>query len=232
MVSTAPPSERLYEASLRQGQVKHALKTALACCLATGLSYYFRLPSGQFAPVFAYLLMTMGLPSPRLNWLLAQLAIGISAIVSALLLVAFGAAPLLYLAVTLLWIFTCLLFTNWFSLPASLGAMVSALGIFVMFSGDGWGDTVLLRRLLAQLSDRRFFGGCGPHPALAVEHPTGLFAAAGRSLRPSGSALPTGGRPHSCRRAARGGRVSPGVGPVPAAAPAPGARVTARPRHV
>jgi uncharacterized membrane protein YccC len=120
---------------LRQGHVKHALKTALACCLATVLSYYFRLPSGQFAPLFAYLLLTMGLPSPRLNWLLALSAIGISAIVSALVLVAFGAAPFLYLAVTLLWIFTCLLFTNWSSLPASLGAMVSALGIFVMSSG-------------------------------------------------------------------------------------------------
>jgi hypothetical protein len=136
MDSTAPPSERLYEASLRQGQVKHALKTALACCLATGLSYYFRLPSGQLAPVFAYLLMTLGMPSPRLNWLLALSAIGISAIVSALLVVAFGAAPFLYLAVTLLWIFTCLLFTNWFPLPATLGAMVSALGIFVIFMGS------------------------------------------------------------------------------------------------
>src|SRR5439155_12372358 len=36
----------------------------------------------------------------------------------------------------LLWIFTFLLFTNWFSLPATLGAMVSALGIFVFFDGD------------------------------------------------------------------------------------------------
>ena len=35
MVSTATPDERLYDASLRQGQVKHALKTALACCPAT-----------------------------------------------------------------------------------------------------------------------------------------------------------------------------------------------------
>ncbi len=135
MVSTAPPSESLYETSLREGQVKHALKTALACCLATGLCYYFRLSSGQLAPVFVYLLMTIGMPSPRLNWLLTQLAIGISAIVSALLLVAFGAAPFLYLAMTLMWIFTCLLFTNWFSLPATLGAMVSALGIFVNFHG-------------------------------------------------------------------------------------------------
>ena len=107
MVSTAPPSERLYEASLHQGQVKHALKTALACCLAAGLSYYFHLSSGQLAPVFVYLLLTTGLPSPRLNWLLAQVAIVLSASVSALLLVAFGAAPVLYLALTLLWIFTC-----------------------------------------------------------------------------------------------------------------------------
>ena len=135
MVSTAPPGERLYEASLRQGYVKHALKTALACCLATGLSYYFRLPSGQLAPLFAFLLLTMGMPSPRLNWLLTQLAIGISAIISALLLVAFGAAHFLYLSVTLLWIFTCLLFTNWFPLPATLGAMVSSIGLFVMFRG-------------------------------------------------------------------------------------------------
>jgi len=79
MVSTAPPSESLYEASLRQGQVKHALKIALACCLATALIYYFRVPSGQFAPLMALMLLTMGMPSPRLNWLLGQLAIGISA---------------------------------------------------------------------------------------------------------------------------------------------------------
>src|SRR5260370_35842036 len=114
MVSTAPPSEGLYEAALRQGQVKHALKTSLACCLAAGLSYLFRLPSGQLAPVFAYLLLTMGMPSPRLNWLLAQLGIVVSAIASALILVAFRDALLLYLAMTLLWIFTCLLFSNWF----------------------------------------------------------------------------------------------------------------------
>src|SRR5205809_5358610 len=123
MVSTAAQSERLYEEALREGQARHALKTALGCCLATALSFFFHLPSGQLAPVFAYLLMTMGMPSPRLNWLLVQVATGISAIVSALLLVAFGAAPFLYLAVTLLWIFTCLLFTNWFPFPATLGAM-------------------------------------------------------------------------------------------------------------
>src|SRR5262249_38603226 len=135
MVSTSLPTEGLYEASLRQGQVKHALKTALACCLATGLSYLFRLPSGQLAPVFAYLLLTVGMPSPRLNWLLAQLGIAVSAIASALILLALRDAPFLYLAVTLLWIFTCMLFTDWFPLPATLGAMVSALGIFVFFQG-------------------------------------------------------------------------------------------------
>src|SRR5207245_2522892 len=96
MVSTAAQSERLYEASLRQGQVKHALKTALGCGLATAFSFFFHLPSGQFAPLFAYLLMTIGMPSPRLNWLLSQLAIVVSAVVSALVLVAFGAAPFVY----------------------------------------------------------------------------------------------------------------------------------------
>src|SRR6266478_3898483 len=136
MVSTAAQSERLYEEALREGQVRHALKTALGCCLATALSFFFHLPSGQLAPVFAYLLMTLGMPSPRLNWLVSQLAIVVSALVSALVLVVFGAAPFVYLALTLLWIFTCVLFTNWFSLPATLGAMVSALGIFVFFDGD------------------------------------------------------------------------------------------------
>jgi uncharacterized membrane protein YccC len=135
MASIALPTEGVYEASLRQGQVKHALKTALACCLATGLSYFFRLPSGELAPVFAYLLLTMGMPGPRLNWLLTQLAIVISALASALILVAFRDALILYLAVTLLWVFSCLLFSNRFPLPATLGAMVSALGIFVFFQG-------------------------------------------------------------------------------------------------
>jgi hypothetical protein len=141
MDSTAPPSEHLYDASLRQGQVKHAVTTALACCLATSLTYFFHLPSGQLAPVFAYLLLTMGMPSPRLNWLLAQLAIVVSAIASALILVVFRDAAYLYQAVTLLWIFVCLLFSNWFPLPATLGAMVSALGIFTFFHGTV-GDTL------------------------------------------------------------------------------------------
>src|SRR5437763_1682804 len=106
MASSAPPIEGLYEASLHEGQVKHAVKTALACCLAAGLAYFFRLPAGQLVPVFAYLLLTLGMPSPRLNWLLAQLGIVTSAIASALILVAFRDALWLYLAVTLLWIFT------------------------------------------------------------------------------------------------------------------------------
>jgi hypothetical protein len=135
MVSTALPSELLYEVSLRQGQFKHALKTALACCLATGLSFLFHVSGGYFAPLFVFLIMNIGMPSPRLTWLLSQLAIVVSVIVSALVLVTFGAALFLYLAITLLWIFTCLLFSSWFPLPATLGAMVSALGIFVFFQG-------------------------------------------------------------------------------------------------
>jgi hypothetical protein len=111
MDSITLPTEGLYQASLHQGQVKHAVKTALTCCLATGMSYIFRLPSGQLAPVFAFLLLTAGMPSPRLNWLLALFAITVSAITSALILVAFRDALFLYLAVTLLWIFTVLLFS-------------------------------------------------------------------------------------------------------------------------
>jgi hypothetical protein len=141
MVSTAPPSEGLYEASLGQGHVKHSLKTALACCLATGLAYFFRLRAGQLAPVFAFLLLTMGMPSPRLNWLLAQLGIVVSALGSALILIAFRDALFLYLAVTLLWIFIVLLFSNWSPLPATMAAMVSALGIFTFFQGTV-GDTL------------------------------------------------------------------------------------------
>jgi hypothetical protein len=117
------------------------VKTALACCLATGLSYLFRVRGGQLAPVFAYLLMTLGMPSPRVNWLLTQLAIAVSAIASAVILLVFRDALFLYLAVTLLWIFTCMLFSNWFPLPATLGAMVSALGIFTFFQGTV-GDTL------------------------------------------------------------------------------------------
>jgi hypothetical protein len=136
MASISLPIESLYEASLQQGQVRHAVKTALTCCLATGLSYLFHLPAGQLAPVFVFLLLTMGMPSPRLNSLVALCGITISAIVSALILLAFRDALFLYVAVTLLWIFTVLLFSNWFSLPASMGAMVSALGIFVFFQGN------------------------------------------------------------------------------------------------
>jgi hypothetical protein len=132
---TAAPSGSLYDVLLGQSQLKHAVKTGLACCMAAGLSYLFRTPSSQLAPAFAFLLMTTGMPSPQLNWLLTQLALVVSAGVSAVLLLVCRDAPILFLAVTLLWIFTCLLFSNWCQLPATLGAMLSALGIFSYFQG-------------------------------------------------------------------------------------------------
>src|SRR2546425_1732821 len=85
MSPSAPVSDTLYETILRQGQIKHALKTALACCLATVLAYAFHVPSGELAPVFVFLLMSLGMPSPRLNWLLVQAAVVISAFISAVL---------------------------------------------------------------------------------------------------------------------------------------------------
>ena len=135
MVTTEPPGEHLHGTFLRQGQVKHALKTALACCLATGLSFYFHLDNAQLAPVLAFLFMTRGMPNPNLNWLLSMVAIVISASVSGLLLAAFEGAPFLYVALALLWIFVFLLFSNWFPLPATLGVLVSAIGIFVKLYG-------------------------------------------------------------------------------------------------
>ncbi len=135
LMETAPTHDGLYEESMRQWQVKHALKTALACCLAAGLVYYFRLTSGQLAPVFVFLLMTSGMPSPRLNWLLAQISTAIGAIVSGLIVVTFHDALFAYLAVILLWVFICLLFSNWFPVPATLAALVSAVGIFVFLQG-------------------------------------------------------------------------------------------------
>ncbi len=134
-METAPTHDGLYEESMRQWQVKHALKTALACCLAAGLVYYFRLTSGQLAPVFVFLLMTSGMPSPRLNWLLAHISTAIGAIVSGLIVVTFHDALFAYLAVILLWVFICLLFSNWFPVPATLAALVSAVGIFVFLQG-------------------------------------------------------------------------------------------------
>src|SRR5208337_2237812 len=67
MTSTAPQREGLFEESLRQGQIRHALKTALACCLATALTYFFHLAAGEFAPIFVVIIMALGMPSPRLN---------------------------------------------------------------------------------------------------------------------------------------------------------------------
>jgi len=64
-----------------------------------------------------------------------MLSIVASAVTSAVILVVFRDALFLYLAVTMVWIFACLLFSNWFPLPATLGAMVSALGIFAFLQG-------------------------------------------------------------------------------------------------
>ena len=47
MASTAAQNEHVYEESLRRGQVRHALKTALACCLATALSFLFQAASSR-----------------------------------------------------------------------------------------------------------------------------------------------------------------------------------------
>ena len=77
----------------------------------------------------------MGLPSPRLNWLLAQLGTIVSALVSALILVTFRDAIFSYLSLTLAWIFASLLLGSRFPLPAALTAMVSALGMFAYFHG-------------------------------------------------------------------------------------------------
>jgi hypothetical protein len=135
MDSIASPREHLHETFLRQGKVKYALKTALACCLAAFLAYYFHIASIELAPVLTYLFMVKGSPNPNLTWLQAMVAVVISSCVSSLLLVAFGGAPFLFVALTLVWIFTFLLFSNWFSLPAVTGAMVSAIGVFVKFHG-------------------------------------------------------------------------------------------------
>ncbi len=155
MASTAPQCQKLFETSLRQGQIRHALKTALACCLATLLIHVFHVRGSQFGPLFAFLLLTLGMPRPCLNAILTQLVLVISGIVSALLLMVFSDAPFLYLAVTLLWIFTCMLFTNWFPLPASLGSMVSAIGMFVFFLGTV-GETLAF---YVNFAENFFFAG-------------------------------------------------------------------------
>ena len=140
MTGTARPWEGPYEESLRQGQIKYALKTALACCLAASLTHFFHLASGVFAALFAFMLMTLGMPIPRLSAILGHFWIVGSSLVSALLVIAFHDVPFLYLSMTLLWIFTCQLFANWFFLPASMGSMVSAIGLFVFFT-ETVGDT-------------------------------------------------------------------------------------------
>jgi uncharacterized membrane protein YccC len=135
MAATDLPSEQLFEQSLRQGQVRHAIKVALACSLATVVVYYFHVSSGQLAPLFAFLLFTMGMPSPRMNWLLTQVAIVIGAIGSSIILVYFHDALFLYLAMMLLWIFVCLLFSGWLPLPATLAGMISAISVFTYLDG-------------------------------------------------------------------------------------------------
>jgi hypothetical protein len=139
--STASSRELLHVTYLHAGKVKYALKTALACCLATFFAFYVHIDSMELAPVLAYLFMVKGLPNPNLNWLLALVAVVISSCVTALLLVAFAGTPFLFVALTLLWIFIVLLFCNWFPLPAVTGAMVPAIGIFVKIHGTV-GDTL------------------------------------------------------------------------------------------
>lgn len=135
MPPTAPPSDELFHESLQQAQVRHALKTALACTLATASAYYCHLRSEQLAPVFAFLLFTMGMPAPRMNWLLTQLTVIASSLVSAFILVYFHDTLFLYLALTLFWTFVCLSAGGWLPMPATLGGMVTAISIFTFLEG-------------------------------------------------------------------------------------------------
>ena len=128
--------ERLDDRALREGWLKHAVKTALACCLSATLALFFQLPSHQLAVVFAFMLMALGMPSPRINWLMTHVATSVSSLVCALILITFHAAPALYLILTLTWIFICMLLTNWFPLPAALGAMAAAIGLFIGIEGS------------------------------------------------------------------------------------------------
>lgn len=136
MASTVLPSESLFAESLRQGQVRHALKVGLACTLATATAYYFHLRSEQLAPLFAFILFTLGMPSPRMNWLLTQIAVIIGAIGSSIIIVYFHQNLFLYLALTLCWIFSCLLLSGWLPLPATLAGMISAIGVFTFLEGN------------------------------------------------------------------------------------------------
>ena len=128
--------EAVHQEVVRQGQVKHAIKTALACCVAIYLALLCGLQSPQLAPVLAFLLMTTGMPRPGLNWLVTQLAVGISSVVCAFALVLLAHAPVLSLVATLLWIFTCILFTRWFPFAATYAALVAAIALFVAVRGS------------------------------------------------------------------------------------------------
>ncbi|MGD9633071.1 MAG: hypothetical protein AB7G28_06680 [Pirellulales bacterium] len=135
MPPSVHPSDELFQVSLRQAQVRHAIKTALACALSAAVTYYFRFRSEQLAPVFAFLLFTMGMPAPRMNWLLTQLAVIASSLVSALILVCFHDTLFLYLSLSLFWTFVCLSLGGWLPMPATLGGMVTAISIFTFLEG-------------------------------------------------------------------------------------------------
>ena len=68
-----------------------------------------------------------------MNWLLTLVAVAINTLGSVIILILFHQTLILYLALTLLWIFVCLLFASWFPIPATLGVLVSAIGVFTFF---------------------------------------------------------------------------------------------------
>ena len=77
------------------------------------------------------------------------MAVAINTLGSVIILILFHQTLILYLALTLLWIFVCLLFASWFPIPATLGVLVSAIGVFTFFHGtvgstlDFFGDYLL-----------------------------------------------------------------------------------------
>ena len=232
MISISPSSEHLYEASLRQSQLKHAPENgpgllpghecvlSLSCAhWATGAGLCLFAPDDGHASPAPQLVARATRDRGQRHRVLADRGY----VPRRALTLPGGDVPVdlrLHAALQ----------------PVSPARVLGRHGIgprtIHVFPGDGWRRTEVLFRLCRKLRDRRLRGCGSPDPRLAVKRAKCFPAALGWSICAVGKLLPIRGPAASIGRvAASGNSARRPVGPLSANAPTASSRIAAGARQ-
>ena len=121
------PSGLTAEQHLREFRVRHALKLAVACCLCILVPTVLHLQSIYLCPLFAFMVLS-SFYNDTFGAALEVLGFVVFAAAGALLIAGlFGAAPPIFLGLTLTWLFAITLLLDRFPLGAMLGSILVAI---------------------------------------------------------------------------------------------------------